>query len=128
MALHSVYILFVCNIIEMFSFFEFVSNSVIICQSHPQPLPGPAVQLFGRHHNIPRDCHSAVTCSCFHGYLPDHDEAHAGPGKIQMKWICICEFASVCIAALSTFISVTSPATAHMNEPLCLPFFPISIA
>lgn len=100
-----------------------MANSVSICQSYPQPPPGPAVQLFSRHRNIPCDCHSAVTCSRFHGYLPDHNEAHAGPGKIQMKWICICEFASVCIAAHSTFISLMSPATAHMNEPLSLPIF-----
>ncbi len=112
------YIFIVC-----FLRYHVVSNSVIICQSYPQPLPGPAVQLFSQHHNIPRDCHSAVTCSRFHGYLPDLNEAHAGPGKIQTKWICICEFASVCIEARSTFISLTSPATTLLNELLTLPIF-----
>lgn len=120
----NVSILFFCGCVSV-CFLEdtMLSPSVIICQSLPQPLPGPAVQLFGQHRNVPRDCHSAVTCSCFHGYLPDHDEAHASPGKIQIKWICICKFASVCIAAHTAFISLTSPATAQMNELLSLPIF-----
>lgn len=117
------YVFFCGCLCVVFRRYHVVSPSVIICQSLPRPLPGPAVQLFGQHRNVPCDCHSAVTCSCFHGYLPDHDEAHASPGKIQMKWICICKFASVCIAAHSAFISLTSPATAQMNELLSLPIF-----
>lgn len=84
----------------------FASRRLTICLS--QSLPGPTVQLFAWHRNVPRDCHSAVTSKRFHGYLPDHGGAHGGSGTIQMKRICIGEFASDCIAAHSTFISLTS--------------------